>query len=157
MAAQRETSFMDYNFSFTACNQFDVGDNKLVYLASLSYKNETTFYSEYIDVQSFKKDPDPSVYELNVDRTQQGEAGTNNVLISGIAGLSFKTDNSKYKFNILHLQNGESKASIFNQQNRIINSNLVKKDNLIYKQRSITNVLLNGKHYIGTESNRTLD
>ena len=157
MAAQRETSFMDYNFSFTAGNQFDVGDNKLGYLASLSYKNETTFYSEYVDGQSFKKDPDPSVYELNVDRTQQGEAGTNNVLISGIAGLSFKTDNSKYKFNILHLQNGESKASIFNQQNRIINSNLVKKDNLIYTQRSITNVLLNGKHSIGTESNWTLD
>ena len=43
MAAQRETSFMDYNFSFTAGNQFDVGDNKLGYLASLSYRNETHF------------------------------------------------------------------------------------------------------------------
>lgn len=157
MAAQRETSFMDYNFSFTAGNQFDVGDNKLGYLASISYRNETEFYSEYIDGQSFKKDPDPSIYELNVDRTQQGEAGANNVLISGIAGLSYKTDNSKYKFNILHIQNGESRASIFNQQNRILNSNLIKKDNLIYTQRSITNALLNGKHSIGSESNWTLD
>ena len=157
MAAQRETSFMDYNFSFTAGNQFDVGKNKLGYLASLSYRNETEFYSEYIDGQSFKKDPDPSVYELNVDRTQQGEAGANNVLISGIAGLSYKTDNSKYKLNFLHVQNGESRASIFNQQNRILNSNLIKKDNLIYTQRSITNALLNGKHSIGSESNWTLE
>ena len=156
LAAQRETSFMDYNFSFTAGNQFDVGNNKMGYFASLTYKNETEYYSEFIDGQSFKKDPDPSIYELNVDRTQQGEAGANNVLISGIAGLSYKTDNSKYKFNLLHIQNGESKASIFNQQNRILNSNKIKKDNLIYTQRSITNVLFNGKHSVGSESNWTI-
>ena len=33
LAAQRETSFMDYNFSFTAGNQYDVGNNKLGYIA----------------------------------------------------------------------------------------------------------------------------
>ncbi|MFT4800833.1 MAG: hypothetical protein ACI93N_000596 [Flavobacteriaceae bacterium] len=157
LAAQKETSFMDYNFSFTAGNQFDIGNNKLGYVASLSYRNETAYYSEYIDGQTFRKDIDPSNYELNIDRTQQGEGGINNVLISGIAGLSFKTEKSKYKFNLLHIQNGESQASIFNQQNRIQNSNQIKKDNLIYTQRSITNLLLNGKHSIGQESNWTLD
>ena len=157
LAARRETSFMDYNFSFTAGNQFDVGSNKLGYVAAISYRNETQYFSQYIDGQVFRKNVNPTIYELNTDRTQQGEGGTNNVLISGIAGLSFKTEKSKYKFNILHIQNGESKASIFNQQNRIQNSNQIKKDNLIYTQRSITNLLLNGKHSIDQESNWTLD
>lgn len=157
LAARRETSFMDYNFSFTAGNQFDVGNNKLGYVAAISYRNETQYFSQYIDGQVFRKNVNPTIYELNTDRTQQGEGGTNNVLISGIAGLSFKTEKSKYKFNILHIQNGESKASIFNQQNRIQNSNQIKKDNLIYTQRSITNLLLNGKHSIDQESNWTLD
>lgn len=157
LAARRETSFMDYNFSFTAGNQFDVGNNKLAYVAAISYRNETQYFSQYIDGQVFRKNVNPTIYELNTDRTQQGEGGTNNVLISGIAGLSFKTEKSKYKFNILHIQNGESKASIFNQQNRIQNSNQIKKDNLIYTQRSITNLLLNGKHSIDQESNWTLD
>ena len=157
LAARRETSFMDYNFSFTAGNQFDVGNNKLGYVAAISYRNETQYFSQYIDGQVFRKNVNPTIYELNTDRTQQGEGGTNNVLISGIAGLSFKTEKSKYKFNILHIQNGESKASIFNQQNRIQNSNQIKKDNLIYTQRSITNLLLNGKHSLDQESNWTLD
>ena len=157
LAARRETSFMDYNFSFTAGNQFDVGNNKLGYVAAISYRNETQYFSQYIDGQVFRKNVNPTIYELNTDRTQQGEGGTNNVLISGIAGLSFKTEKSKYKFNILHIQNGESKASIFNQQNRIQNSNQIKKDNLIYTQRSITNLLLNGKHSIDQESNWILD
>lgn len=157
LAARRETSFMDYNFSFTAGNQFDIGNNKLGYVAAMSYRNETQYFSQYIDGQVFRKNVNPTIYELNTDRTQQGEGGTNNVLISGIAGLSFKTKKSKYKFNVLHIQNGESKASIFNQQNRIQNSNQIKKDNLIYTQRSITNLLLNGKHSIDQESNWILD
>jgi len=157
LAAQRETSFMDYNFSLTAGNKFDIGHNKLGYIASISCRNETQYFDEYINGQVFRKDTDPSIYQLNTDRTQQGEGGINEVLISGIAGLSYKTAKSKYKFNLLHIQNGESQASIFNQQNRIENSNDIKKDNLIYTQRSITNFLLNGKHSLGQESNWTLD
>jgi len=157
MAAQRETSFMDYKFSLSAGNSFDVGDNKLGYVASISYRNETQYFDKFIDGQVFRKDTDTSVYQLNTDRTQQGEGGVNEVLISGIAGLSFKTEKSKYKFNVLHIQNGQSKASIFRQKNRIENSNDIKKDNLIYTQRSITNFLLNGKHSLGQESNWTLD
>ncbi len=146
LAAEREQSFMDYNFSATGGNQYDIGDNKLGFLASLSYKNETEYYDEYIDGQVFRKNTDTAINELRVDRLQFGELGNKNVLISGLAGLSFKTEKSKYKLNILHIQNGESEASIFQQSNRIISINDIKKDNLIYTQRSISNVLFNGKH-----------
>jgi len=146
LAAERTNSFADFNLGFTLANQFNIGDNKLGYLASISYKNETTFYEDYIDGQLFRKNDDRAINELAADRTIQGELGNNNVLISGLAGVTYKTEKSKYKLNILHIQNGESEASLFNQSNREGNSNQIIQDNLIYTQRSITNFLLNGKH-----------
>jgi hypothetical protein len=159
LAAQRTRSFVDLNFSTTAGGNFNVGEsNKLGYFASLSYRNETEYYDEFIDGQVFRKDDsDSSEYELITDRTQEGELGNNNVLISGLAGITFKTDRSKYRLNGLHIQNGESEASIFYQSNRIVNSNDLVKDNLIYTQRSISNALLSGSHSLGSEANWKVD
>jgi hypothetical protein len=146
LAAARENSGADMSLSFTTGNSYDVGDNKLGFLASVSYKNETTYYDDYVDGQRFRKDTDPSIFELNTDRTQQGERGENNVLISALGGLSYKTDRSKYRFNVLHIQNGESGASLLTQTNRIDNSNTIKKDVLIYTERGLTNLFFSGKH-----------
>ncbi|WP_405202920.1 outer membrane beta-barrel protein [Dokdonia sp. LLG6352-1] len=146
LAAARENSGADMSLSFTTGNSYDVGDNKLGFLASVSYKNETTYYDNYVDGQRFRKDTDPSIFELNTDRTQQGERGENNVLISALGGLSYKTDRSKYRFNVLHIQNGESGASLLTQTNRIDNSNTIKKDVLIYTERGLTNLFFSGKH-----------
>lgn len=158
LAAQRETSFLDFNFSATAGNQYEIGDKKLGYLASLSYRNETSYYDEYIDGQIYRKDEaDKSNFELLADRTQNGELGSNNILISALAGLSLKSEKSKYRFNVLHVQNGESQASIFRQSNFIISSNNIIKDNLIYTQRSITNGLVSGKHTLGSNNDWNID
>ncbi|KAA3620809.1 MAG: TonB-dependent receptor, partial [Flavobacterium sp.] len=148
LAAQRDQSLMDMNFSITAGNQFDVGnDNKLGFFGSLSYRNETQYFDEYVDGQIFRKDEaDKTNYNLLLDRGQSGELGNNNVLISGLLGTTFKTEKSKYTLNFLHIQNAESENSIFRQVNGIISSNEVKKDNLTYVERSISNVLLGGKH-----------
>jgi TonB-dependent receptor len=150
MAAQQEQSFMDFNFGFTAGNQFSMnedGDVRLGYLASLSYRNTTEFYEDYIDGQVFRKDElDPSQYELIPDRTQVGDLGINNVLWNALGGLSLKTPLSKYKLNVLHIQNGESNAALLFQENFSVNSNVNKRDVLVYTQRSITNGLINGYH-----------
>lgn len=153
LAARREQSAMDTNFSLTAGDRFNVGNSKLGYLAALTYRNETQYFEEYVDGQLFRKDEsDTSNFELLLDRGQNGELGNNNVLISGMAGLSLKTSKSKYQLTGLHIQNGESQASIFRQVNGLISSNLVKKDNLIYTERSISNVLLSGEHSFGADS-----
>jgi TonB-dependent receptor len=158
LAARKAESFMNYNFSATAGNQYDIGDNKLGYLASISYRNETTYYDQYINGQIFRKDEtDKSNNELLLDRGQTGQLGNNNVLISGLVGLSFKTEKSKYRLNVLHIQNGESEASQFRQENKIISSNLIKKDNLIYTERSISNALLTGKHSLGEDNDWTIE
>ena len=158
MAALKEQSFMNYNFALTAGDQFEVGDNRLGYLASISYRNETKYYDEYINGQIYRKDEsDKSNFDLLADRTQNGELGNNSVLISGLAGLTYKTEKSKYQFNILHIQNGESEAGIFRVDNYIISSNTIKKDNLTYVQRSITNGLLKGQHTFGSDNDWNLE
>jgi len=149
MAAQQEQSFMNFNLGLTAGNQYNLneaGDKRLGYLASVTYRNETEFYEDYIDGQVFRKDPDRSKYEMTTDRTQLGDLGVNNVLLTGLGGLALKTQHSKYKLNVLHIQNGESRASFLIQENQGENSNLNQRDVLIYTQRSITNGLLNGVH-----------
>ena len=86
-------------------------------LGSLSYKNSTEFYK---DAQNnfFNRSTNTTVYELDTNRAQKGDLGINNVIISGLLGVSYKTEKSKYKVNILHIQNGESKAGYFRQQTR---------------------------------------
>ncbi len=149
MAAKRNQSGMNYNLGFTLGNQYNFnkdGTKRIGYLASLSYRNTTEYFENYINGQVFRKAPDTSVFDLTDDRTQVGDLGTSNVLLTGLAGLALKTERSKYKLNVLHIQNGESSASILTQENLGVNSNVNKRDVLVYTERSITNVLLNGVH-----------
>lgn len=150
LKALNDQSGMDFNFGFTAGNQYslnEVGTKKIGFLTSLSYKNSTEFYDGIVNGQVFRKqDQDRAVLELIDDRTQTGNLGVNNVLISGLAGVSLKGLTSKYKLNLLHIQNGESSAAYIRQENFNVNSNIIFKDVLTYTQRSITNVLLNGEH-----------
>jgi len=150
MAAQQKQSFMNFNFGFTAGNQYNLtedGQKRIGFLTSFSYRNSTEFYEDYIDGQVFRKeDQDISQYELNDDRTQIGDLGINNILMNGLVGLSLKTPQSKYKLNVLHIQNGESRASFLFQENFSVNSNQNERDVLVYTERSISNALLNGVH-----------
>ncbi|REE16912.1 TonB-dependent receptor [Winogradskyella pacifica] len=145
LATERKTSLPNFSLGFNYGNQFDIGDNRLGLIASINYKNETLFY-EGFENGVYQKNEDRDINELRFDRRQTGDLGENNVLLSGLVGLSFKTDNSKYNFNVLHIQNGESRAALFNQVTQISNAITVDKDNLEYTQRSLTNFLFGGHH-----------
>ncbi len=145
MAAQRESSLMDFSFGFNYGNQFEFKENKLGFIASIDYKNATTFY-EGFENGVYQKPEERDSYELRFDRRQFGDVGQNNVLASVMTGLSYKTAKSKYTLNLLHLQNGESRAALFNQNTEISNDINTVKDNLEYTQRSVTNLLFGGKH-----------
>jgi outer membrane receptor for ferrienterochelin and colicin len=147
LAAMREKSFMDFGFSFAGGNKYKFGSgNALGFTASLSYKNETEFYDNFVEGQVFRKRADTSNNDPRVDRTQQGSIGTNNVLLNGLLGLTYKTEFSKYRINLLHIQNGESNAALIFQENAERSSNQIKKDVLTYTERSLTNVLISGEH-----------
>ncbi len=82
-------------------------------LFSGNYKNTTTFYDEAF-FGEYQNDRDRTVSEFQRAFNQEGITGANNVLLGGLAGVAFKTLNSKYKLNVMRLQNGESSAGQFN-------------------------------------------
>lgn len=145
LAAERSSSMPDFSLGFSYGNQFHLGDNTLGLIASIDYKNTTTFYQGF-ENGIYQKHPESDNYELRFDRRQRGDLGANSVLGSALAGLSYKTGRSKYRLNLLHIQNGESKASLFDQRTEISNDIDVVKNNLEYAQRSVSNLLLSGKH-----------
>ncbi len=157
LRAKQETSGANYDFGFTLGNQYDVGDNKLGYLASFSYKNQTTFYENREDGAFVKNNNDSSDNSLNFTLRSRGQEGINNVILNGMLGLTYKTEMSKYKVNALHIQNGESTAGFFNQ---VISQDGVGggleplvKNSITYTERSISNFLFSGKHRLSTDEN----
>lgn len=145
MAASRENSFMDYSLGFSYGNQKPKENVTLGYNLAFSYKNSTEFYKDAIDGKYGLSIPD--VYEMEVREYQIGDLGINNVLLSGLAGFALKTTQSKYRLNILHLQNGESKAGIFDFNGSDQGSDFnAFQQGLDYSQRALSNILLDGKH-----------
>ncbi len=147
LSAMREKSGMDYSMGFTTGNQYHLGesDNRIGFFGSVSYKSKTTYY-EGAENNFYRRNPDPSIFQLETDRTQKGDLGKHNVLLSGLLGTSFKTERSKYKLNMLHIQNGESSAGYFQQSLNFSDFVNFSKDNLEYTQRAISNLQLSGTH-----------
>ncbi|QQS50794.1 MAG: TonB-dependent receptor [Bacteroidota bacterium] len=146
MSANQQTSFMDYSFGVTYGNQVAREKVTLGYNFALSYKNITEFYKDAIDAR-YGLSGDPGVYEMNRREYQKGDIGENNVLLSGLGGFAIKTSNSKVGLNILHLQNGEKKSGIFDFIGSDQGSDFISfQHGLDYSQRSMTNLLFDGKH-----------
>ena len=146
MAAIRQNNLMDYGFSTSIGNQVPLKKVTLGYNFSLSYKNNTEFYKD-AEYGRYGMSADPNINELEVREFQVGDFGVSSVLMSGMAGFALKTRMSKYRMNIMHLQNGESKAGIFDYEGSDKGSNFTGiQHNLEYNQRSLTNLLIDGKH-----------
>lgn len=161
LRAKKEQSKPNFDFGFTIGNQHSIGDNKLGYLASVSYKNSTTFYGDRIDGAYARDNLNTSNNELLIDRISRGSEGINNVLLNGLAGITYKTENSKYKATLLHIQNGESSGGFFSQniaqggQGQGLEP--ITKDAITYTERSVTNLLLNGVHSFGANNDWGFD
>ena len=150
MAAFADQNFMDFSLGLSTADQLSLGQGglKLGYNLALSYKASTDFYRD-ARFSTWGKDNDLSENEMNLREDQIGSFGTNNVLLGGLAGIALKGTNSKYKLNLMHLQNGESSAGIFDFLGRDQGSNFdAIQHNLEYKQRALTNLFLGGNHVI---------
>ncbi|MDO9579647.1 MAG: carboxypeptidase-like regulatory domain-containing protein, partial [Bacteroidales bacterium] len=146
MAAIKKMSFMDYSIGTSFGNQFVLKKVTLGYNLGFSYKNSSEYYKN-AEYGRYGLSSDPDVNELQVREFQVGDFGVNSVLLSGLAGFAVKTTNSKIRLNVIHLQNGESKAGIFDYKSSDLGSVFEGfQHNLEYSQRSLTNLLLDGKH-----------
>jgi len=144
-AAQRATRAPNYNFAFSTGNQINKENVTFGYNAAINYRNETTYFDD-VEYNIFLKADESDVFDLETNRTQQGELGTNNVLLTGMLGGAMKFKNHKISLNLLRINNGESKAGFFNQESFLSAVNTIQRDNLEYTERAISNVLLKGKH-----------
>lgn len=146
LGASRSTSDANANLSFSTTNQFVLkNDSKIGYQAAVSLRN-TVDYFEGFEQNFFLKPSDKSEYQIIPDRTQIGDVGIRNNLMSLMGGVSYQKGNSKLKLNVLHLQNSEAKAGLFTGRTRINDDITVKRDNIEFSQRALTNILLAGKH-----------
>ncbi len=146
MATMREQSFMNISFGAGYSNNFDLENGKLGLTTSISYKNDTQYFEDFVSGQIIRKSADNSVLTPQVDRTQVGDLGSNNVILNGLLGLTYKSGLSKYRFNAIRIQNGSQQAGLYNQTNRDNSVNRAVRDVLTYTQRSLTNFLLSGDH-----------
>ncbi len=152
LGTKRKTSFMDYSVGLSLGNQISLSNgNKLGYVASFSYKNNTRYYDDVV-YGEFQNAVDQTVNDLAQATLQTGEIGENNVLLAGLVGVAYKSNKSKFKLNALHLQNGENKSGSFfidndgslpGQSGYFAQSN-----NLFYTERGLTNFLFNGQHQL---------
>lgn len=147
MAAQRQSSFIDNQMVFSLGNQWKGKKLTYGYNLAMSYKTNYDYYQD-AEYGGYGLSSDKSQYELETRELKKGDYGVHNVLLSGLAGFAVKTSSSKYRINLLHLQNGESKAGIFNYIGSDKGSNFEGfQHNLDYSQRSMTNLLVDGKHH----------
>ena len=146
MAPIDDISGMNYNFNISYGNQikFENG-HSFGYLGSLSYRKEQSIYENSQD-NIFNFSPDRSELNFEENRLQFGTIGGENIIASGLLGLTYKSDNSKYRINTLHIQNGESTSGRFRQLTRFSDFIDFNKFNLEYNERSITNGIISGLH-----------
>jgi len=152
LGAERARSLMDASASFTVANQIPLGvqqekSRNLGYIFSLSYKSAYTYYDD-VQIGEYQRYSDPELLEMRYATTQQGQMGERSALVGTIAGLAYKTEHSKHRLTLLHLQSGLSRAAQFridNDGEAVGQSGYVAfSDNLEYNQRSLSNLLYHG-------------
>ncbi|GGE14405.1 TonB-dependent receptor [Psychroflexus salis] len=142
----RSTSDADFNLSFSTANQFSLENNrKIGYQAAFALRNTVEYFEDF-EQNFFFKPAETEQFQIIPNRTQIGDVGIRNNLMSALGGVSYQTEQSKYKFNIIHLQNAESKAGLFTGRTLILDDIEVKRDNIEYSERALTNLLFEGKH-----------
>lgn len=151
MAAIRERSFMDYSFGFNYGDQKVANRSTLGYNLSVNYRNTTEFYTGAEYGRYGKGSADE--FDLIAREVQKGDYGANNVILSGIAGFAIKRDKSKYNIKVLHSQNGESRAGIFDFVGSELGSNFTAdQNNIEYSERALTNAFVSGEHFFSDAS-----
>ncbi len=157
LGARQQNSFTDFSFSLSLGNQKDMDKNnenasetpKLGYIFSASYKKDYKYFDN-VQYGEYQNRLDPDVYDMQYATVQNGNLGEENVLVGLLGGLAYKNKLNKYRLTFMHLQNGQSRAGIFDVDDNGASTGQSGYTGLShvleYHQRSFTNVLLNGKH-----------
>lgn len=164
MAAEEAKNFLNQNYAISYGNKhkFETKKKKSFtygYNAVLNYRNSHRYY-ENIQYNEFRKvynDDGSPVNELDKFRASKGTLSENNIIWSALIGQAIQIKRSKISLNLFHTQNGTSSASRLTEGNFEQNPSTLEKQNLMYSQRSISNVNLAGRHFLDTLNKWKMD
>lgn len=158
LAPYQSGSLLDYSFGGYYGNKLFVGkEGKISYTVSLDYSEKTRFYQD-VEQNRLALATDADDANLIVRSTQFGDYGTNEVLVSGLAGINYKLNNhNKFKLGAIRLQNGVSKAGVFDFEAPSNNPYAAKQFNLEYNERTLTNYFVGGEHTFSDSSKWTVE
>lgn len=154
LGTSQKRSFVDLSAGISLGNQIDLnGKNgkspKLGYIFSANYQRDFKYYND-VTYGEYQKYMDADRTDLRYATLTTGEQGEESVMVGLLGGLAFKTQTSKIRLTAMHLQNGVSRAgnyTILNDGQAVGQSGyLALSENLEYNERSLSNVLLHGKH-----------
>ncbi|MDA8628621.1 TonB-dependent receptor plug domain-containing protein [Bacteroidia bacterium] len=147
LGTTEKTSPVNFDFGISFANTKKLNRKYILgYQSSLSYKNQTDFFRD-AQFNLYAKQNETSQTELIPFERQTGNYGVNNVILGYLGSIALKSKSDKFRFNILHIQNGESKAGKFFFRNSLQGANWdAQQYNLEFNQRSLTNAFLSGKH-----------
>jgi len=147
LGTTEKTSPVNFDFGISFANTKKLNRKyTLGYQSSLSYKNQTDFFRD-AQFNLYAKQNETSQTELIPFERQTGNYGVNNVILGYLGSIALKSKSDKFRFNILHIQNGESKAGKFFFRNSLQGANWnAQQYNLEFNQRSLTNAFLSCKH-----------
>ncbi|MGB1645700.1 MAG: TonB-dependent receptor domain-containing protein [Crocinitomicaceae bacterium] len=146
MAAQERMSLVDMGMSMTFGDQIKKEKRTYAYNFMLNYRNNTEFYEEAIFAR-YGLPGNPDLTAMDTMEYQNGRYGVNTVMLSTLAGFAMKTLKAKYSVTLMHLQNGESSAGIFDFVNNDEGSYFEGyQHNLFYSQKSLSNLHIAAKY-----------
>jgi hypothetical protein len=146
MGVANSTSLMDFNANVSYANMKKFKKYSLGYNMALTYRNDTEFYED-AEFNLYGKSNNLSETEMISLEQQRGSFGVNSVLLGAMGGVALKTEKSKYRLNVLHLQNGEKKGGLFDFESTNLGANFeATQYNLEYSERALTNMLIEGNH-----------
>ena len=147
LGTTEQTSPVNFDFSISYANTHKINKKyTLGYQSALTYKNQTEFYRD-AEFNLWAKPNETAKNELIPFELQTGNYGTNNVVMAYLGSIALKSKSDKFNLNLMHIQNGESRAGKFLFRNSVQGANWeAQQHNLEYNQRSLTNLYLTGKH-----------
>lgn len=145
MSARQNSKFLNQSFGISYGNQLTIGSGSIGINASANYNADYTYYDN-VEYNTYLKRPEKSENNIFIDRGISGPRSDENVLISGMAGLAYKNRNHKIGANFILIQNGTSSTADLTQITYETNPSTIVRNNLEYKERSIRNAFIFGKH-----------
>ena len=152
LAPTKQMNGPDVRFGYSRGNQFNKANNRSYgYNLALNYSKQTDFFEEAY-YATYIKPQESSSNQLELDRDAVGPQSSRTAQWSVLAGGAYKTGLNKYSLSVFRTQNGESRSAQLWQRDYRENPYVMFRNNLEYTQRSVTNILISGKHSIDSSA-----